>query len=232
MTMTHTGIQSLDFDVPVVMVSLPYGPIEKCRLALPANRVLKRFMDVFLGGILALLILPWLVPIVAVMIKLDSPGPVFFTQKRTGRHRKTFYCIKFRTMVVNPDADKLQVQPNDKRITKTGSFLRKFYVDEIPQLINVLWGNMSLVGPRPHMLRHNIVYARIIKNYHDRHKVKPGLSGLAQYRGYHGMISTKEDLVNRISSDIEYIENWNIWSDLYMFLATSKHILKSLGGKE
>lgn len=232
MTMTNSNIHALELEIPVAMVSLPYGPIKKTKLELPVNRVLKRVMDLLLGGFFALLILPWLIPLAAIAIKIDSPGPVFFIQKRTGRHKKSFYCIKFRTMVVNPDADRLQVQPGDKRITRTGSFMRRFYIDEIPQLINVLWGNMSLVGPRPHMLRHNIVYARIIKNYHDRHKVKPGLSGLAQFRGYHGMIKTKEDLVNRISSDIEYIETWNVWSDIYMFLATSKHILKSLGGKE
>ena len=131
-------------------------------------------------------------------------------------------------MKVNGDADRLQVQPGDKRITKTGALLRKLYLDEVPQLLNVLWGDMSLVGPRPHMLRHNIVYARLIENYHDRHKVKPGISGLAQYRGYHGMIRSKQDLVNRISSDIEYIENWSLFGDLFIFFSTIVHVFKSL----
>jgi putative colanic acid biosynthesis UDP-glucose lipid carrier transferase len=178
-----------------------------------------------LGGILSLFILPWMIPVVAILIKLNSKGPVFFIQKRTGLNRKTFYCFKFRTMYINDDADRLQVQPGDKRITASGYFLRKYYLDEVPQLLNVVWGNMSLVGPRPHMLRHNITYARRIKNYHDRHKVKPGLTGLAQLRGYHGMIRTEQDLINRISSDIEYIQNWRLTRDLCIFFSTIKHVL-------
>jgi putative colanic acid biosynthesis UDP-glucose lipid carrier transferase len=207
------------------VVILPFEKVTGTRLELAVNRYIKRSVDILLGGLLSLLILPWLIPLVAIIIKLDSKGPVFFIQKRTGLNRKTFYCFKFRTMVVNDDADRLQVQVGDKRITKSGYFLRKYYLDEVPQLLNVLWGNMSLVGPRPHMLRHNVVYARQIKNYHDRHRVKPGLSGLAQLRGYHGMIKDDQDLVNRISSDIEYIRNWSLFKDLCIFFSTIVHVL-------
>jgi len=212
----------------LAMISLPYEPVRKTAADIPLNRSIKRFIDVFLGGTLALISLPIIIPIVAIIIKLDTPGPVFFIQKRTGLNRKTFLCIKFRTMRVNKESDRLQVQPGDKRITRSGYFLRKFYIDELPQLLNVINGNMSLVGPRPHMLRHNVVYARVIRNYHDRHKVKPGMSGLAQLRGYHGMIRNKEDLVNRVSSDIEYIERWSPLDDVQIFFGTILHIIKSL----
>lgn len=212
----------------LAMISLPYGPVEKTAADVPLSRGIKRFIDVVLGGILALITLPVIMPIVAIIIRLDTPGPVFFIQKRTGLNRKTFLCIKFRTMRVNKDSDRLQVQPGDKRITRSGYFLRKFYLDEMPQLLNVIYGNMSLVGPRPHMLRHNVVYAHVIRNYHDRHKVKPGMSGLAQLRGYHGMIRNKEDLVKRISSDIEYIEQWSPVGDVQIFFGTILHIFKSL----
>ena len=218
---------AVEISLPLTMIEIPYGPVKRNKLELIQNRVIKRSVDILLGGTLALLILPWFIPLMAIVIKLDSKGPVFFIQKRTGKDLKTFNCIKLRSMRVNKDADRLQVQPGDKRITATGHFLRSYYLDEVPQLINVLWGDMSLVGPRPHMLRHNVVYARIIKNYHDRHLVKPGLSGLAQFRGFHGMIRNKKDLVNRVSSDIEYIETWTLFSDLVIFLSTILHIFKS-----
>lgn len=211
--------------VPDHEVILPHEAITEVKLEKAVNRYIKRSVDILLGGFLALLILPWLIPLVAIIIKVESKGPVFFIQKRTGLNRKTFYCCKFRTMYVNEDADRIQVQPGDKRITRSGYYLRKYYLDEMPQLLNVVWGNMSLVGPRPHMLRHNVMYARQIKNYHDRHKVKPGLSGLAQLRGYHGMIRNEQDLINRISSDIEYIRNWSLFRDLCIFFSTIFHVL-------
>jgi putative colanic acid biosynthesis UDP-glucose lipid carrier transferase len=129
-------------------------------------------------------------------------------------------------MVVNKEANRLEVQADDQRITRVGHFLRKYYIDEFPQLINVIRGEMSLVGPRPLMLRHTVLYSRIIKNYPERHKVKPGLTGLAQMRGYHGIIATKRDLYLRTASDIEYITNWNVRGDLYIFFATFLQIFK------
>ena len=193
------------------------------------NRIIKRSVDIILGSLLMIVSFPLLVPIIAMIVVMDSPGPVFFLQKRTGRDRKSFKCIKFRTMVVNKDANRLQVQPGDKRITRSGHYLRKFYLDELPQLINVVRGEMSLVGPRPHMLRHNVEFARKIENYHDRHKIKPGMTGLAQLRGYHGMIRNEEALRNRISSDLEYIETWTLFGDIGIFFRTLYHVIVSLG---
>jgi len=209
------------------LISLPNGPPAINLLEIPVNRIIKRTIDVVAGSILALIILPWLVPLVALLIKLDSRGPVFFFQERTGLNKKTFYCIKFRSMIVNKDANRLQVQPDDQRITRLGYFLRRLYIDEFPQLINVIKGDMSIVGPRPHMLRHTVVYARIISDYHERHRVRPGLTGLAQLRGYHGMIRKKEDLVNRISSDLEYIEKWSLLKDFRIIFSTLFIITKN-----
>lgn len=205
-----------------------FRPVTINKLRKPGYALIKRTVDILLGGMLLLVSLPF-IPIIALIIVIDSPGPVFFVQKRSGVDKKTFYCIKFRSMVVNKDADRMQVQVGDKRITTIGYYLRKLYIDELPQLINVLWGEMSLVGPRPHMLRHNVTYAGMIPYYHERHSVKPGITGLAQLRGYHGMIRNQQDLQNRVSSDIEYIENWSLFGDIGIFFGTMKHVFISLG---
>ena len=131
-------------------------------------------------------------------------------------------------MRVNKEADRLEVQANDARITRVGQFIRKYHIDELPQLLNVVIGDMSLVGPRPHMLRHTILYARLVENYHDRHLVKPGIAGLAQMKGYHGTISSGQDLYNRCSADFEYIEKWSLFGDLNIFFGTILIILKNL----
>ncbi|MEJ2596391.1 MAG: sugar transferase [bacterium] len=186
----------------------------------PINSMIKRTMDILLGSVLLIVSFPLMVPVIALFIKLESRGPVFFLQKRTGLHGKSFTCYKFRTMIVNKEADRLQVQPNDARITRFGRFLRKYYIDELPQLMNVIIGNMSLVGPRPLMLRHTVVYSRIIENYHDRHLVKPGMTGLAQMRGYHGTIQNKQELYLRCMLDVEYIRKWSLFGDIYIFFGT------------
>ncbi len=195
-------------------------------------KIIKRTVDLFLGGFLAVVILPLTIPVAGLFIILESKGPIFFIQKRTGKDRKTFYCVKFRTMYLNEDANRKHVVANDPRITKTGMFLRKYFIDELPQLINVVIGNMSLVGPRPHMLRHNVEFSNKIKHYHIRHTIKPGLTGLAQMRGYHGLISNDQDLLNRVLSDIEYIREWTLLSDFKMFFKTVNHIIKAIAGKE
>jgi len=209
-------------------IVIPYRPLENHRLDSIYNRAIKRSVDIILGSALILMLLLWTLPIIAILIKLDSRGPVFFIQKRTGLGRRSFYCFKFRTMIVNNQANRLEVQENDKRITRLGKFLRKYHIDELPQLINVVIGNMSLVGPRPHMLRHTIMYSRLVDNYHDRHRVKPGIAGLAQMRGFHGTITTKKDLFFRCSSDFEYIEKWSLFGDLFIFFNTVYIILKNL----
>jgi putative colanic acid biosysnthesis UDP-glucose lipid carrier transferase len=213
---------------PPSQIAIPFRPLENHRLDRLSNRLIKRTMDVILGSTLVLLILVWVLPIMAILIKLDSPGPVFFIQMRTGRGRRSFYCLKFRSMVVNQQANRLEVQEDDNRITPLGHFIRKYHIDELPQLLNVVKGDMSLVGPRPHMLRHTILYARLVENYHDRHRVKPGIAGLAQKRGYHGTISSWEDLFNRCSADFEYIEKWSLFGDLFIFFGTIFKIIKNL----
>lgn len=209
-------------------LTIPYRPLENHRLDRLSNRLIKRSVDVVLGSALVLLILSWVLPVMAILIKLDSRGPVFFIQKRTGRRNRSFYCLKFRSMVVNNHANRLEVQQDDDRITPLGHFIRKYHIDELPQLLNVVWGDMSLVGPRPHMLRHTILYSRLVENYQDRHRVKPGIAGLAQMRGYHGTISSWTDLFDRCSSDFEYIEKWSLFGDLNIFFSTVFKILINL----
>jgi lipopolysaccharide/colanic/teichoic acid biosynthesis glycosyltransferase len=206
-----------------------YKPARKNMLELKQYRILKRGIDLVSALFLAVLILPWLIPIIAILIKLESKGPVFFIQKRTGLHRNSFYCIKFRSMYVNGEANRKRVVEGDERITKLGYFLRKFFIDEIPQLLNVIRGDMSMVGPRPFMLWDNVHDSKLVPNYHDRHKVKPGLTGLAQMRGYHGTVNSNRDLHIRLSSDLEYIENWVWYKDLFIIFGTMVHVLKNAG---
>lgn len=213
-----------------LQIEIPLIPITNTIHEALFIKLIKRMVDVILGVLLALLILPWMLPIVALLIVFTSKGPVFFSQKRTGLNKKSFVCFKFRTMVVNDQADRLEVQPNDKRITKVGHFLRKYHIDEAPQIFNVIIGNMSLVGPRPHMLRHTVFYSQVVKDYHERHRVKPGLTGLAQMRGFHGTIENRTDLYNRFYSDIEYIENWSVLGDISIFFLTVLKIIKSFNG--
>jgi putative colanic acid biosynthesis UDP-glucose lipid carrier transferase len=165
-------------------------------------------------------LLSWLVPIIALLIKLDSKGPVFFLQERSGKNNEPFTCIKFRSLAVNKESDSKQVTKGDTRITKLGKFLRKSSIDELPQFFNVLTGDMSVVGPRPHMLKHTEEYSAIIMKYMIRHYQKPGVTGHAQVNGFRGEIKTEEQLIKRIEYDVWYIENWNIWLDLKIIIQT------------
>lgn len=190
-----------------------------------SSRFFKRVLDIILSLLMLIFIAPWLFIIVSLLIVIDSKGAPFFVQKRTGRNRRTFYCIKFRTMFYNSEAHSLQVQKDDKRITRLGKHLRELHIDELPQVINVLIGDMSIVGPRPHMLRHNVEYSWLSPNYNLRHNAKPGLTGLAQVRGYHGMIVNADDYSNRLNSDLEYIHNWSLMLDVEIFFRTTFQIL-------
>jgi len=213
---------------PPAQIVIPFRPLDNHKLDKFVNRLIKRSVDVVLGSLLVVGLLTWITPLMAMLIKLEYPGPVFFIQKRTGLRRRSFSCLKFRSMVVNNHANRLEVQPNDERITSLGHFIRRYHLDELPQLLNVVKGDMSLVGPRPHMLRHTVLYSRLVKNYHDRHRVKPGITGLAQMRGYHGTIAGWDDLYERCSSDFEYIEKWSLTGDLYIFCKTICKIVKNL----
>lgn len=180
----------------------------------------KRLFDVVFSLLVILLLLSWLLPILAIMIKLNSRGPVFFVQLRSGKNNKQFRCFKFRTLTVNKDADSKQVTRDDQRFTKLGKFLRKSSLDELPQFFNVLLGDMSVVGPRPHMLKHTEDYSRLLDEYMIRHFVKPGVTGWAQVNGFRGEIKEKEQLRKRIEYDIWYLENWSLWLDLRIIALT------------
>jgi putative colanic acid biosynthesis UDP-glucose lipid carrier transferase len=175
---------------------------------------------------LSLLLLVFLAPLmlaIAVAVKLDSPGPVFFRQARMGWGGKRFHIWKFRSMFVHEEHGQVtQARQNDPRVTRVGAFLRRTSLDELPQIFNVICGEMSLVGPRPHAVQHDMEYARHIVHYFARHNIKPGITGLAQIRGYRGETREIEKMMLRIESDIEYINNWSIWLDLSILLRTTR----------
>ena len=203
------------------ILSLRDIPIED-----PLNQFIKRAFDIILSIVVIVGILSWLSPILALLIRLESKGPVFFRQKRNGLDYKEFYCYKYRSMRVNPDAHIHQVRKNDVRITKVGKFLRKTSMDELPQFINVLFGEMSVVGPRPHMVSHTHMYAERIDKFMVRHFVKPGITGLAQTSGYRGEVETENDIINRVKYDIFYLENWSLLLDVKIVFQTVFNALK------
>lgn len=190
------------------------------------NQIVKRVFDIIFSLSLILFVFSWLFPIIALAIRINSRGPVFFKQKRTGKDNADFLCWKFRTMYVNGDADSKQATKNDCRITAVGAFLRKTSIDELPQFLNVLQGSMSVVGPRPHMLKHTEEYSRLIKKFMLRHHVKPGITGLAQSKGYRGETRSLIDMKNRVTLDRFYIENWSFVLDLKIIVATIISMVK------
>jgi putative colanic acid biosynthesis UDP-glucose lipid carrier transferase len=190
------------------------------------NQVIKRIFDVLFSLFIALTVFSWLFPIIALAIKLDSKGPVFFKQKRTGKDNTDFLCWKFRTMRTNGEADIRQATRLDCRVTRVGAILRKTSLDELPQFFNVLQGTMSVVGPRPHMLKHTEEYARLIKKFMVRHHVKPGITGLAQAKGYRGETKNLLEMKNRVKLDRFYIENWSFILDLKIIVATAISLAK------
>jgi putative colanic acid biosysnthesis UDP-glucose lipid carrier transferase len=184
------------------------------------SRFFKRLFDLVFSLLAIVLVFSWLFPLLAIVIKLTSKGPVFFVQERTGINNRTFKCYKFRSMKVNSDADNLQASANDDRITSIGRFMRKTNIDELPQFFNVLFGQMSVVGPRPHMLQHTEQYSRLIEHYMVRHYVKPGVTGWAQVNGYRGETKELWKMEKRVEFDMDYIENWTFWWDLKIILMT------------
>jgi putative colanic acid biosynthesis UDP-glucose lipid carrier transferase len=195
----------------------------------PINASLKRLFDIIFSLFVIFGLLSWLTPLLAVIISLESKGPVFFRQKRNGIDNKEFYCYKFRSMAPNNDADMFQASKNDMRITRVGRFIRGASIDELPQFYNVLFGSMSIVGPRPHMVKHTNEYASKVDKYMLRHFVKPGITGLAQVKGYRGEIESETDIFNRIKFDIFYIENWSLFLDFKIVIQT---VLNAISGEE
>ncbi|MBA6151921.1 undecaprenyl-phosphate glucose phosphotransferase [Gelidibacter maritimus] len=190
------------------------------------NQVIKRSFDILFSSLVIIFILSWLTPIIAILIKLESRGPVFFKQSRNGFNYKEFDCYKFRSMMPNNDAHLYQATRDDQRVTKVGKFLRKTSIDELPQFFNVLFGDMSVVGPRPHMVSHTSMYAKRIDKFMVRHFVKPGITGLAQISGFRGEIETDKDIIGRVKYDIFYIENWSLLLDIRIIVRTFLNAVK------
>lgn len=193
------------------------------------NLALKRFFDLLFSLFVIIFFMSWLTPLLALLIKIESRGPVFFTQKRNGYNYKTFNCFKFRSMVPNKKADIIQVSKADQRITKVGKFIRQTSIDELPQFFNVFIGDMSVVGPRPHMISHTEMYANKVDKFMVRHFVKPGITGLAQVSGYRGEVESDKDIIGRVRYDIFYIENWSLLLDIKIIIQT---IVKAIKGDE
>ncbi|MBL0079087.1 MAG: undecaprenyl-phosphate glucose phosphotransferase [Bacteroidetes bacterium] len=190
------------------------------------NRIVKRSFDFCFSALVFSLILWWLIPLIALIVKLSSKGPVFFIQDRSGLKNQVFRVYKFRTMYMNDEANEKQAQKGDARITPIGSILRKTNLDEIPQFLNVFLGHMSVIGPRPHMLKHTEEYAQTIDKFMVRHFVKPGITGWAQVNGFRGEIKDHQDLENRVLADVWYIENWSLLLDLRIILLTVFNMIK------
>lgn len=205
----------IDFYENLPVISMRHEPLEST-----LNRFIKRVFDVVFSLFVICTVFPWLFPLLMLIIKLTSKGPVFFKQQRSGEHNNTFWCFKFRTMRVNNLADELQATKNDTRITPIGKFLRRSNLDELPQFFNVLWGDMSVVGPRPHMLKHTKEYSELINAFLVRHLVKPGITGWAQVCGFRGETNTLEQMQKRVEYDIWYIENWSFLLDLKIIYRT------------
>ncbi|PQJ09465.1 hypothetical protein CJD36_019690 [Flavipsychrobacter stenotrophus] len=185
---------------------------------------IKRLVDITISSIFILLVMSWLTPILALLIKLSSKGPVFFIQKRTGLMGAEFNCYKFRTMYVNDEADTTQVSINDKRITGVGKFLRISHLDETAQFFNVFLGQMSIVGPRPHMVYHTNYYSEVIPYYNLRLEVKPGMTGMAQIKDYIGEINGERELRKRIQWDIYYMKHRSLLLDMQILITTGRKV--------
>ncbi len=196
-------------------------PLQRLR-----NKLIKRTFDIFFSLFVILTILPWLFPIIAFFIRLESNGPIFFLQKRTGYWNKPFQFIKFRSMAINKESNSKQAVRNDMRVTKVGAFLRKTSLDELPQFFNVLKGEMSVVGPRPHMLKHTEEYSELIETYMVRHKVKPGITGWAQINGYRGPTETLDKMQNRVKYDVHYMKNWTLLMDIRCVIFTVINMIR------
>jgi putative colanic acid biosynthesis UDP-glucose lipid carrier transferase len=190
--------------------------------------IIKRTVDIIISAAVTVFILTWLFPVMALLIKLTSRGPVLFVQKRVGRYGKSFYCLKFRTMIVNDAADLRQAQENDIRVTRVGKFLRHANLDEFPQFLNVLMGQMSIVGPRPHMHSDNHYFSSLIPYYKFRNMVKPGITGLAQIKGYRGPTNDFPSIFHRYQFDAFYIRNLSLALDFRIIRTTAKQTLGTL----
>ncbi len=205
----------IDYIKDLPILSLRNDPLEDF-----GNKLKKRLLDIVISFCVVVFILSWLIPLMGILIAIESSGPVFFKQLRTGANDKSFDCLKFRSMKLNGEADSKSATRNDDRVTRIGNFLRRSSLDEFPQFINVLLGEMSLVGPRPHMLKHTSEFSKTVNHYMVRQLLKPGITGWAQINGLRGEIKNQEDIKKRVEYDIWYLENWSIWLDIRIIFMT------------
>lgn len=206
--------------------NIPVLMLRKEPLEINLNRIVKNAFDFCFSLLVIVFIFSWLFPLIILMIKINSSGPIFFVQQRSGRNNESFKCFKFRTMYVNDKSDALQATKNDSRITKVGAFLRRTSMDELPQFLNVLLGNMSVVGPRPHMLSHTEQYSELINNFLVRQYAKPGITGWAQVNGFRGETKELADMEGRVEHDIWYIENWSFLLDVKIIWKTIANVFQ------
>lgn len=205
---------------------LPILSVRKEPLEEVMCRFQKRAFDILVSLGVAIFILSWLVPLLGIIIYLESPGPIFFVQKRSGLNNEPFGCFKFRSMTVNTESDSKQATKNDARLTKIGRFMRETSLDEFPQFLNVLFGQMSIVGPRPHMLKHTVEYSSLEEQYMIRQFLKPGITGWAQANGYRGEITELRHIQKRVEYDLWYLENWKLSLDLRIVFLTVYNVFK------
>lgn len=208
---------------------IPILSLRKIALDKFHNKLIKRAFDIVFSFFIIIGILSWLSPLLAILIKMETKGPVFFKQKRNGLNYREFYCYKFRSMKLNDIADLEQVSKNDPRITRIGRIIRKTSMDELPQFFNVFIGEMSVCGPRPHMVSHTEMYAKKVNKFMVRHFIKPGITGMAQTHGFRGEVENERDIINRVKYDIFYVENWSILLDLKIIYLT---VLNAIRGEE
>ena len=208
------------------LIDIPVIEINELPLDKWYNRLLKRIFDVVISSIVIVFILSWLIPIFGIIIKLQSRGPILFTQSRNGENGMPFKCYKFRSMILNSNSDKVFADHNDKRLTKFGRFIRISALDELPQFINVFFGDMSVIGPRPHPILLNKEYAKKIQKFNKRHQFKPGITGLAQISGYRGKISNLSEMYSRVKLDRYYFKNWSLFFDFKIFFRTLFKMIK------
>ncbi len=214
----------IDYLKEMVVISMRNEPLEDL-----GNRIRKRLFDIFVSSMVVIFIFSWLFPIISLLIWLESKGPIFFKQSRSGKENKSFSCLKFRSMRVNDKANEQQATKDDARVTRIGKILRRTSLDEFPQFLNVLKGDMSVVGPRPHMLKHTDSYSRIIGQYMIRQFLKPGITGWAQIKGFRGETKTLDQMQKRVEHDLWYLENWSLMLDIKIIFIT---VLNTIRGEE
>ncbi len=190
------------------------------------NRLKKRIVDVIISTLVILFILSWMIPLLGLLIYLESRGPIFFFQKRTGKNNKEFFCMKFRSMQANSESELKQATKADIRVTRIGKFIRKTSLDEFPQFLNVFKGEMSVVGPRPHMLKHTNDFSKTVDQYMIRQFLKPGITGWAQINGLRGEITSPDQIKSRVNKDLWYLENWTLWLDIQILFLTIYQVFK------